>query len=223
MAKQSDGNDLALYIYMDVQRKILSLELEPGTVLPDGWFSQNYNASRTPVRTALNSLYDGGYLVKEGTKIRVSRINAHDVMEWMYARVCIETQVITDFLHKGDLFLIEDLAHILRKQEIIISSSPVDLFAFHEQDVAFHEVWYRAMGKLRLWKIFSTNIDYARLKILDYKRVQEYETIVGEHRRIYECVRSRDAGKLSSILTVHIHDHIASLMDDVAKEKDYFV
>lgn len=223
MAKQSDGNDLSLCIYNDIQRRILSVEFEPGSVIPDSWFSDNYRASRTPIRTAMSRLEHAGYVFRQSGKWRVSLINADTILQYMYARVAIETSVIVDFMREGDLYLLEDLAHILRKQRIIASVDPVDALAFHEQDVAYHETWYSSEHKLGLWRLFRDNLDYARLKILDYKRKQEYGTIISEHEEILRCIQAKDEDRLKAILKIHIYDHIASLVGQVRSQKEYFV
>ena len=74
-----------------------------------------------------------------------------------------------------------------------------------------------------LLTLFSKNTDYVRLKILDYKRVQEYDVILREHKAIQECISSKDSSQLKKIMHLHIYDHIAGLIDSMKKEKDYFL
>lgn len=224
MAKQTDGKDLASSIFNDISKRILSLDLEPGQEISENGICEHYEASRTPVKTALNRLRDEGFIfMSPYRQMHVKRINVDETLQYMYGRVAIETRIIRDFLRQGSPLLLEDVAHMIRKQEIVASHGPVDVMEFHELDVAFHETWYKAMDKPRLFRQLKENMDYIRLKILDYKRIQEYETIIGEHRAIYECIRQRDEERLPVVLKTHIWDHIASLIEHSRKEKDYFI
>lgn len=224
MAKQDDGFDLANSIFFDITRKILSLELEPGALLAEKDLCDQYSASRTPVKTALNRLSDQGFInMKSYRQTTVRKINADEVLQLMYARVAIESRIIEDFLKKDTPLLFEDVAHVIRRQEIVISQPSVDPLEFHELDLAFHSTWYKAENKTRLLMLFSKNTDYVRLKILDYKRVQEYDVILREHKAIQECISSKDSSQLKKIMHLHIYDHIAGLIDTMKKEKDYFL
>ena len=224
MAKQDDGFDLANSIFFDITRKILSLELEPGALLAEKDLCDQYSASRTPVKTALNRLSDQGFInMKSYRQTTVRKINADEVLQLMYARVAIESRIIEDFLKKDTPLLFEDVAHVIRRQEIVISQPSVDPLEFHELDLAFHSTWYKAENKTRLLTLFSKNTDYVRLKILDYKRVQEYDVILREHKAIQECISSKDSSQLKKIMHLHIYDHIAGLIDSMKKEKDYFL
>ena len=224
MAKQDDGFDLANSIFFDITRKILSLELEPGALLAEKDLCDQYSASRTPVKTALNRLSDQGFInMKSYRQTTVRKINADEVLQLMYARVAIESRIIEDFLKKDTPLLFEDVAHVIRRQEIVISQPSVDPLEFHELDLAFHSTWYKAENKTRLLTLFSKNTDYVRLKILDYKRVQEYDVILREHKAIQECISSKDSSQLKKIMHLHIYDHIAGLIDTMKKEKDYFL
>lgn len=224
MAKQDDGFDLANSIFFDITRKILSLELEPGALLSEKDLCDQYSASRTPVKTALNRLSAQGFInMKSYRQTTVRKINADEVLQLMYARVAIESRIIEDFLKKDTPLLFEDVAHVIRRQEIVISQPSVDPLEFHELDLAFHSTWYKAENKTRLLTLFSKNTDYVRLKILDYKRVQEYDVILREHKAIQECISSKDSSQLKKIMHLHIYDHIAGLIDSMKKEKDYFL
>ena len=224
MAKQTDGKDLASSIFNDLRTRILSLDLEPGQEISETGLCDFYDASRTPVKTALNRLHDEGYIfMSPYRQMYVKRINVDEALQYMYGRVAIETRIIRDFLRQGSPLLLEDVAHIIRKQEIVASRTPVDVMEFHDLDVAFHETWYKAMDKPLLFSQLKNRMDYIRLKILDYKRVQEYETIIGEHKAIYECICARDEERLPLVLRTHIWDHIAALIEHSRKEKDYFI
>ena len=214
MAKQNDRKDLVSTIYDDLSRKILTLELEPGAKISDKDICDCYEASRTPVKTALNRLSDEGFIVMSPyQQTVVSYINADHVLQLMYARVCIETAVIKDFLRKDSALNLEDVAHSLRRQAIVIKDSPVDMLAFHNLDVAFHEIWYKAENKMRLWNAFKSSIDYMRLKILDYRYEQDYDMIVGEHEEFYNCIKNSDEERVESVVHRHIYEHISDLID----------
>ena len=223
MAKVSNGRDNVSIVFEDMKRRILTLELEPGQALSEADLCAYYSVSRTPMKTVLRSLDDAGYIeLSPYQQTRVTRIDVDVVEQYLYARVALERAVIRDFAFSAGQMQLEDMDHVIRKQEIVAAQPPVDVLEFHELDIRLHEVWFNAVGKLSVWRHFRESIDYTRLKILDYKRAQDYELIIREHRALAESIRLKKLDDVAQLLNEHVYQHIMHLIDDCSQANDYF-
>lgn len=225
MANFFSSKDTASFIFDDMAAKILRLDLEPGSPVSESDICSAYNTSRTPAKTVLNRLSDGGYIdLFPYQQSRVKFINAGETLQYLYGRVAIESRVIRDFMKLEDPLLIEDVNHVIRKQEIIASQTPVDLLAFNELDVQLHEIWFRTLRKMEIWSFFRNSIDYTRMKILDYKREQDYDVIISEHKALASAIAASDIEKVNTVLEQHVYTHVANLIDKCMKEnRGYFI
>ena len=206
MAKLTNSKDTASLIFEDMAAKILRLDLEPGSPVSESDICSTYNTSRTPAKTVLNRLSDGGYIdLLPYQQSRVRYINADETLQYLYGRVAIESRVIRDFIRLKDPLLLEDVNHVIRKQEILASQDTVDLLAFNDLDVQLHEIWFR-------------------MKILDYKREQDYDVIISEHKALAAAIAASDIEKVNSVLEQHVYTHVAKLIDKCMKDnREYFI
>ena len=93
------AKDMASIIYEDLKEGILDLTLEPGSPVSEAALCERYEASRTPVRTALHRLADQNLIeLLPYQQSTVSLIDFEAVKEFIYARVAIEDRVIRDFI-----------------------------------------------------------------------------------------------------------------------------
>ena len=225
MAKLTNSKDTASLIFEDMAAKILRLDLEPGSPVSESDICSTYNTSRTPAKTVLNRLSDGGYIdLLPYQQSRVRYINADETLQYLYGRVAIESRMIRDFISLKDPLLLEDVNHVIRKQEILASQDTVDLLAFNDLDVQLHEIWFRTLDKMEIWHYFRNSIDYTRMKILDYKREQDYDVIISEHKALAAAIAASDIEKVNSVLEQHVYTHVAKLIDKCMKDnREYFI
>lgn len=62
-----------------LRKLILSMELGPGERLTERWAEATFNASRTPVRAALQKLASEGLVCRQGLRWLVAPIDAAEV------------------------------------------------------------------------------------------------------------------------------------------------
>ena len=220
----STPRDMASIIYEDIKDRILDLSLEPGSPISESEICDRYEASRTPVRTALHRLADKNLIdLLPYQQSRVSLIDLEAVKEFIYARVAIESSVIRDFIDLDQALLIEDVNHLIRKQEIILNDSDFKPQDFYYLDVAMHEVWFRAVNKLAIWKMFNVSTDYIRVRILDIKEEKDYQAILADHKELVDVIRNKQIDSVYPIIDRHLNGglyRIEARMDD--KIRKYF-
>ena len=154
---------------------------------------------------------------------RVSLIDVDAVREFIYARVAIEDCVIRDFLAIGNNLLLEDVSHLIRKQEIVLSEENFSPEDFYFLDVAMHEIWFRATKKLSLWALFNSSVDYTRIRILDIKEEKDYQTIIDDHVELLSYIREQKVDEIHPVVRRHIYGGLVRIeerMND--KIKNYF-
>lgn len=202
----STAKDMASSIYEDIRAGILDLTLVPGSPVSEGELCERYDASRTPVRTALHRLADQNLIdLLPYQQSIVSYIDLDAVKEFIYARVAIESNVIRDFIRLDDPLLVEDVSHLIRKQEIILKEDSFNPHDFYDLDSSMHELWFDAVHKDALWKAFSSSADYTRIRILDIKEDKDYRSIVDDHIELLEVIRKKDFGSVDAIVERHLN------------------
>ena len=207
------GNkDIATMIYEDFSEKILSLEYKPGMPFSENDVCEMYKASRTPVRTALQRLADKGLIdLLPYQKTMVSKIDLEAVKQLIYSRAAIEDRVIRDFMTLDDPLLIEDVEHLIRKQQIVLASEDFSLEQFYELDAKMHRLWYEAAGALPVWEFFQESIHYTRLRKLDILEKSALSRIIHEHSTILELIRKKDSADIYQLLHAHLYGGIERL------------
>lgn len=200
------AKDMASIIYEDLMEGILDLTLEPGSPVSEAALCERYEASRTPVRTALHRLADQNLIeLLPYQQSTVSLIDFEAVKEFIYARVAIEDRVIRDFIALDKPLLLEDVNHLIRKQEILLGEESFRPHDFYDLDVEMHEIWFRATGKLALWKLFNVSYDYTRVRILDIKEEKDYKAIVDDHKDLIAAIRVKDLASIHPIIERHLN------------------
>ena len=215
----STAKDMASIIYEDLRDKILDLVLEPGSPVSENELCEQYEASRTPVRTALHRLADQNLIdLLPYQQSIVSLIDFEAVKEFIYARVAIETSVIKDFIDFDQPLLVEDVNHVIRKQEILLKENTFRPHDFYSLDVMLHEIWFKATEKLSLWKIFNTDVDYTRVRILDIKEEKDYQAIVSDHKDLIAAIRDKDYDSVGPVISRHLYGGVNRIQERMSSK-----
>lgn len=217
--KLSTAKDMASIIYEDLRDKILDLVLEPGSPVSENELCEQYDASRTPVRTALHRLADQNLIdLLPYQQSIVSLIDFEAVKEFIYARIAIETSVIRDFIDLDQPLLVEDVNHVIRKQEILLKENTFRPHDFYNLDVMLHEIWFKATEKLSLWKIFNTSVDYTRVRILDIKEEKDYQAIVSDHKDLIAAIRDKDYDSVGPVINRHLYGGVNRIQERMSSK-----
>ena len=209
------NKDIATMIYEDFSSRILNLEYKPGMPFCENDVCEQYGASRTPVRTALQRLADKGLIdLLPYQKTRVSKIDLGAVRQMIYARAAIEDRVISDFMALNDPLLVEDVDHLIRKQQIVLSCEDSTLEQFYELDARMHRLWFEAAGALPIWEYFQSSIHYTRLRKLDILDKSALSLIIGEHTTILDLIRKKDKEDIYSLMHAHLYGGIERLVSN---------
>ncbi len=85
------GRSLAAHVYEDLKKDILSCELRPGQEVFEGQLAERYGFSKTPIREALNTLRQEGYVqVVPRRGYVITPVSVQDVQHIFHVRLLLE-------------------------------------------------------------------------------------------------------------------------------------
>ena len=92
LARQAKGSrSLTSRIYKALKQDILHCELRPGQDVYEGQLAERYGVSKTPIREALNTLRQEGYVqVMPRRGYRISPVSVQDVQHIFHVRLLLE-------------------------------------------------------------------------------------------------------------------------------------
>lgn len=215
--------DMANYIYDTLREQILSMEIKPGQELSEQILCKEFSASRTPVRTALQRLQDAELVdIIPYQYTRASLISLSKARQMIYLRSVFEAHILQDFTDKSDDFLLEDIEHLIRRQEILIKG---DFKAedFYQLDTEFHALFFKATGNEYIWSLIQGSVNYTRLRMLDIVEKGDFKTIVEEHKMLAEMIREKRKDDIPAIIERHLRGGLVRILGNDDPEMKAFL
>lgn len=217
-------------IYSILESEILDLQLKPGQPLSENQLCARFNVSRTPIRSVLQRLQEKGLVSIVPCKATcVTQIDYAVVDQMIYQRLAVESMVLRDYLRVcGALdveYAAQALNHLVAQYGEGNGSPNFKAAAFRQADMDMHEVWFKRMGKMRLWEsIRLQESSYTRFCMLDILEADNYEYVLQEHAEMLRIIREKDETSIEPLLTKHFYGGMHRLGSKVFEEyKDYFI
>lgn len=186
---------------------IISLELEPGMVLPRAELAEHYGLSQTPIRDALTRLAEDGLVeIYPQHATVVSRIDIASALEVHFLRRSIELEILKvccalpDNEHHE---LVAKLKLHLVRQRACLETMDFQVLAHADQD--FHREMYEAAGVGNLYALVcqrSGQID--RLRRLNLPAKGKAQAIVNDHDAILQALIAKDRIAAEAALRTHL-------------------
>lgn len=218
ISKKPSTKELSLSqrAYAHLQQKLLSGELQTGSVVSEQSLASEIGMSRTPMREAIRALEREGILEQVprfGTIVR--KLERRDLIELYELREAIEPFAVA---HAAEQVLPEDLLTLrqlcdaveMLSQELSKSKLPTlnaaQMRRLLSADLGFHVILLRASGNQRMMKIVS---DSRLLTGIFGTQRQPHtaavlDAICAQHRAILEAVERGNAKTASRLMTAHI-------------------
>ena len=194
-------------VFQALRKLIISLELEPGAVLPRAELAEHYGLSQTPIRDALTRLAEQGLVdIYPQHATVVSRIDIASALEVQFLRRSIELEILRTLCELSEskhAVLILKLTACLSLQKRCLE--PLDYSALAEADLNFHKEMYEAAGVDNLWELVcqrSGHID--RLRRLNLPAKGKAQAIVRDHEAILNALMQKDKYATEAALRVHL-------------------
>ena len=207
--RSRDTKILQQEAYDYIKRLILDNSIEYNRIYSESKLALEIGVSRTPVRDAINRLYQEGYIdIIPNKGFSLHKMTEQDVLETYEIRSAIEgycaMKAAEDNQTSSVRKLIASLDNSLKKQKRIFETSgDIELFATEEQhfhyflvssrnNEAFNNIVNKYMYKTKKLACYSLEND------------NRMEKTLGEHYQIYEAIRDGDALKAYNATLYHM-------------------
>lgn len=204
-----------------LREAIVTLALEPGMMIDKIAICERMGVSRFPVSAALAKLAHAGLvevLPQRGT--RVKPIALDDIRQHLFIRSALEVETVRGVARLGDRATLDALAVNIDKQRSLAGSG--DRLAFHELDLAFHEILLDAIKLPRVKDIVAVSrnaLDRARQLLASPERLMH---TLEEHERIFNAIRIGDADAAAHAMHDHLDEVVAELHRSATARPDLF-
>lgn len=199
-----DSRSLRQLVVKQLRDAIVQGELAPGTRLLEEELSQRFEVSRGPVREALRQLEQEGLVASfpyRGSEVLgVSEEEVHRVL--IPIRLSIEQFCFPRAMRAMDATAVDALAGVI--EEMRRGATEDDLRRVVEADIHFHQLVLENAGlphALQIWLAIEPRI---RAYFHRHGRREDLNTIVLEHRQLFDAFRKKDEAQLLSLLEQHI-------------------
>lgn len=195
---------LSHLIYEGLRRGILRGEIQPGHRLVEEPLAFSLGASRTPVREALQRLWQESLVEKlryGGYEVR--RITAKEIEEIFGIRSVLESYAAVLATRRMDSVLMGELQEIIDRSRATLETG--DLEGFISLNTEFHDRLYRASGSERLYRMIQELRDhFYRFRRVILSRGRMPGVSLKDHGLMMKAMARRDEKKVEALVRNHI-------------------
>jgi DNA-binding GntR family transcriptional regulator len=197
----SAGEGMVGALLSELRAMAVDFRLRPGERLNEGALAKRLNASRTPLREALNRLVAEGFVTFESGKgFFCRRYTVGEVQDLYQLRQAIERFAAERAVERAAPEAVAELAAFLDRTADESGRTLEELLAFDEH---FHETIASWGGNAELSRTLR-NVNQ-RIRFFRWiDMVARRPRTQGEHRAILDAVAARDAGLAVTLMDRHI-------------------
>lgn len=209
-------------IHSDLRGQIVSVVLEPGTLLSEARIAEHYGVSRTPVREAFKRLAGAGLLrIVPQVGSFVARIDLQAVRDSHFVRETLECRIAELAAERIDQAQREELARNI--DDLSAARAAGDLAAMFLADEAMHAMLARFARHQHAWQVIQTaKAQLDRVRHLGMAYPGRSRETVHEHRAVADRVLAGDALGAAEAMRAHLVTVIEVLADIAERHPDYF-
>jgi len=191
--------------YEHLRDSILKGSLEAGAPLRQEEIAARLGISRLPIREALRRLESEGLaMLRPRRGYVVASLNRDEIDDVLDLQATLEARAGHAATLRPDEAVARELEHCLAQLDRITSRSPVDVDAFAELNLKFHDTLFESSGRpflCRTLRLLRANAErYARVAagvLIDLRQSQ------AEHRAILVAYKAGDAAKVAELCWEH--------------------
>lgn len=210
------GPSVTDLVFDELYRRVVGLDLPPGTKLSEAEVARRMGVSRQPVRDAFYRLSQQGFLlIRPQRATVVTPISVEAVLRARFVRTALELETVRAALPRLDRAGLADLSALIERQRRAVADD--DRHGFHALDDAFHSRICEIAGHAHAWalirdhKAHMDRVRYlslengARLALDDHVTILE-AMAAGDEALAVKRMRghlSRIAGIIAAIRAAH--------------------
>ena len=198
-------------VFEHLRELIVSLAIQPGTVLARPQLCEYYKLSASPVREALLRLEEEHLVdIYPQHQTRVRRIDLAQARQAHFLRLSVELEMAQVLATNRDVLLARTLAGVVERQRASLAAG--DLAMFTQIDMEFHRCLYHAAAVPDLWSMMrsrSGNLD--RLRRLHLPLNGKAQSILDEHAAIAHAIARGDAQAAQQTVRTHLSGTLSAI------------
>ncbi len=205
-------------VFYTLRQSILTGDLKPGERLMEIHLADKLGVSRTPVREAIRRLELEGLVTmipRRGAEVsRITEKSMNDVLEVRRTLDALCAELACDRITGQGL---EDLKQACERFEQCVGTRDTKKIA--QADVALHDIIVQATGNQRLIQLVNNLSEQMYRYRFEYiKDSHQHETLIHEHRIIYESILCKDRDTAAMAAKTHIDNQKKAIIRQIRLE-----
>ncbi len=194
-------------VYRQLKQLIVTNQIKPGEALNERELADSLAVSRTPIRDALRTLEQEGWIAKKGKQKVISLLTCKTVQELLEIRLPLELMSYDLAIKKiteQDIEMLQNLTDEMRVTTKAID--PAEYYELMTKDIEVHIQIARISKNTKVIQMISDLGDQLiRTSVLSLQYgdlpIEEYPS---RHMRLLECLRKKDYDVGRETLKEHI-------------------
>ena len=206
-------------VFNTLRQAILLGELKPGERLMEIHLADKLGVSRTPIREAIRKLELEGLVTmvpRKGAEVaQITEKSMNDVLEVRRALDALCAELACDRITDEEL---EALGHACEDFGAAVRTK--DLKQIAQADVALHDIIVKATGNQRLIQLVNNLSEQMYRYRFEYiKDTNQHETLVEEHRIIYQSIANKDKQTAAEAAKTHIDNQEKAIIRQIRLDR----
>lgn len=207
-------------VFNTLRKAILTGELKPGERLMEVHLANRMGVSRTPIREAIRKLELEGLVImipRRGAEVaQITEKSLKDVLEVRRALDALCVELACDRISAEEEEQLKEACN-----EFVRATRTKDATIIAKADVAFHDIIVQATGNQRLIQLINNLSEQMYRYRFEYiKDENRHDSLIDEHKIIYESIVERDKKKAAETAKLHIDNQERSIIRQIRLEQE---
>lgn len=197
-------------LYQELRRRIITMDLAPGTDLDEAELSSAYGMSRTPVREILIRLQSDGLVVARRNRgASVAPLDMGTLQSWFEAGRMIHRAMVRLACRRRRQADIEAIGAAMEEFEAAMGAE--DMLRMVHANERFHDLIGQAARNPYLYASYQRILaDHERISGLCYgyeietRADADKELTLRQHRDLFDAIVARDPDKAEQVISRHL-------------------
>ena len=211
---------LRAVVFNTLRQAILTGDLKPGERLMEIHLANKLGVSRTPIREAIRKLELEGLVTmipRRGAEVaQITEKSMNDVLEVRRSMDALCVELACERISEEELQELDGACDAFAE-----AVKTKDIRRIAQADVALHDIIVQATGNRRLVQLINNLSEQMYRYRFEYlKDISRHQSLIQEHRMIYEGIRERNKEVASSAAKLHIDNQEKAIIQQIRLEKE---
>ena len=207
-------------VFNTLRQAILTGELKPGERLMEIHLANKLGVSRTPIREAIRKLELEGLVTmipRRGAEVaQITEKSMNDVLEVRRSMDALCVELACERITEEALQELDSACDAFAE-----AVETKDIRRIAQADVALHDIIVQATGNLRLVQLINNLSEQMYRYRFEYlKDISRHQSLIQEHRGIFEAIKARNKEEASSAAKLHIDNQAKAIIEQIRLEKE---